>query len=595
MYEIDPRALDLVTQVGAGAGHLAIIENAVKDADDPRVGEATIRLAYALAASSGVTSYTSVHVVSEAASQVRDRVLARRDLLKSVSSARRAKVDLLDEINRRRAARDLSVEQPALGALDIRARDAAIAAAPHLLEKIRRVVVAEAPAPTPKSLLDQATAKTLAKLAPRLPPLSAVRVPVTGRIATLRADSGLARSALAVIRTSSNEESLVAAYAYSDHASEGRSASLRRLMVSAGVSLRAHAQDEVWFPGLPAPTARAVADRFDLKTITFDRDVPRDWRPFYVQMIASALEDFSLAVPGYDPAGLSFHVHMGALQDSALAMHDPRTHTIRLSALTPTGTLAHELAHDLDWSAARRLFAKAGGYATDRSLRETGVRLASSVRGLTQARVVGRGRISPQGSSRPAEVFARSTDWYVADVLASMGRSNGNLTAIEDHLLAGFAATASDAPALEAARALASTLDELTAGTDSVRAAFVRRWSTPEDLDPASLVARTMDAAVYMRRYGRTPFGITRDIQIQLGLGLMCRVEAMAAGSAQDRLLKLAIDARAEGMATRRARSNPSSPRRPQDTRLAVASVAEGLARQGLFEFAPAPFRPRCN
>src|SRR6185436_19727388 len=196
------------------------------------------------------------------------------------------------------------------------------------------------------------------------------------------------------------------------------------------------------------------------------------------QMLADALGDFERALPAYDPAGLSFNIEMGALPDSALAMHDPRTHTIRLSAMTPSGTLAHELAHDVDWRAARGLFAKSGGYATDRSQCESALRLSSSVRGLTTARIAGRGRISPYGSGRPAEVFARSVDWFVADALAEMGRSNGFLSAIEDPLITGFAVVPGDAPSLGGASALVRGLAEMTYVPDSLTTSYVGRWES---------------------------------------------------------------------------------------------------------------------
>ncbi len=595
VYEIAPGALSLVSQPGSAAGHLRIIEEVVADADDPRVGEVAVRIAYALAASSGATSLTSLPIVAEAAAQVRDRVLAQRDLRTAIRMAQRDGVSLIDELIHLRTTRALSVEAPLLGALSADQREAAIDAAPEILERIEALVPEIDTARAPASLVDKKSAVALATIATRQPPLAAVRVPVTGRLATLRADSQLARSAIAVIGTASNEESLIAAYAYADHDSEGRSASLRRLMVSAGVSLRAHAQDRVWFSASSSTTASAVVARHALKAITFERGVPGEWRPFYSQMIASALEDFVRVIPGYDPTGLTFHVSMGPLPDSALAIHDPRTHTIRLSAMTPSGTLAHELAHDVDWQAARRLFAKSGGYATDRSLREPSPRLASSVRGLTSARVAGRGRISPQGSSRPAEVFARSVDWFVTDALAAMGRSNGYLSAIEDPLIAGFATLPVDAPALDGARALVGLLGQMTRVSDSTTAGYLARWTSLDGLEPSTTLLRAMDAAILTRRSSRIPRGVTRAMAADLATGSLCRVDAMREGNAQERLLTMAIDARARGIARRRLRYSPSGARLEEDLRMTTARVAEGFAAAGLIELPPAPFRPRCD
>jgi hypothetical protein len=595
VYEIDPRALDLVSQPGAGGGHLALIEHEIHSADDPRVAEAALRTAYALASSSGATGYTSLPVVAEAAAQLRDRELATRDLHRAIARAQADEVDLVSELIHMRTTRELSVEQPLLVALRPDEREAVISRAPELLERIEAVTVRPDTAAPQPSLLDRKAAMILAGLATRLPPLAAIRVPVTGRAATLRADSALARSALPVIAAASNEESLVAAYAFADIASHGASSALRRLMVSAGASLRAHAQDRPWFPGGPSPSPGSVIGRFGLKAIAFDRDVPGEWRPFFTQMIATALEDFERAVPGYEPRGLSFSVEMGALPDSALAMHDPRTHTIRLSVMTPTGTLAHELAHDVDWQAARRLFAKSGGYATDRSIRENSVQLTRSVRGLTSARIAGRGRISPHGSSRPAEVFARSVDWFVADALAAMGRSDGYLSAIEDPQMAGFAAAPADAPSLAAASALMHTLAEMTYIPDSASLDYVRRWSTLDALDPSTIISRTMDAPVYLRRSSRIPLGLTPAIVSELAAGPLCRVDAMREGTPQERLLALAIEARARGIVVRRARYAPPGPVAPDDLSLTMARVAESFARAGLIELPPAPFQPRCD
>jgi hypothetical protein len=612
VYEIDGHVLDAMSHAGSGPGHLDIIEDVIGRADDPRVGEASIRIAYGLAASNGSTSLTSMPVVAEVAAQVRDRRLAMRDLRHAVSLARADGVDLIDELVHLRAARKLLVEGPVLSALPAADRESAIDMAPAILARIEAVrpgaaidmapaILARIEAVRPgaanevsPSLLDKSAAIELAALAIAYPPLAAIRIPVTGRASTLRADSALARSALPVIAAASNEESLVAAFAFADAADETRSATLRRLMVSAGVGLRAHAQDPVWFGNEPVSIG-SVIGRYALKSITFDRQIPTAWRPFYAQMIAGALDDFTRALPGYDPTGLSFTVEMGPLPDSALAMHDPRTHTIRLSAMTPSGTLAHELAHDVDWRAARRLFAKSGGYATDRSQREQSLRLSSSVRGLTQARIAGRGRISPTGSSRPAEYFARSVDWFVADALASAGRSNGFLSAIQDPILSGFATATADAPSPETSRALIGTLTEMTYLPDSMAAGYVSRWASLYLLDPSTIVLRTIDAPVPSRRGPRQFFGVTREMTAALSTGALCQVATLRTGSAQDRLVAMAIDARAKGIIARRERYAPSLARAASDPRPMLAAVAEGVARLGLVDLAPAPFRPRCD
>jgi hypothetical protein len=611
IYEIDARALDPVAAPALSRGHLAILEDVMGGEDDPRVGEAALRIAYGLAAANGTTSLTSLPVVAEVTAQIRDRILATRDLRRALRRAEMDGVDIVEELVHLRATRELEVEQPLLRPLTPSEREAAIDAAPAILARIESIPAVAPGSFAPATLLDKRAAMTLARIAPRLPPLAATRVVVTGRAATLRGDTALDRNAVAVINSAANEESLVAAYAFADRVSSGASIALPRLMVSAAVSLRAHAQDRVWFPGDPSPTTGSVIGRFALRGITFEKDVPASWRPFYVRMIASSLEDFGRAVPGYDPAGLSFRVGMDALRDSALALHDPRTHTIHLSALTPSGTLAHELAHDVDWQAARRLFARSGGYATDRSVRESPIRLSSSMLGLTSARTTG-ARISPNGSARPAEVFARSIDWFVADALANAGRSNGYLTAIGDPLLAGFAATPGDAASLGAASSLVRSIAEMTWIPDSMAAGYVERWSSLDRLDPSTVVLRVMDAQIGTRRNVRFRGGLPASIAAGLASGAACRVDAMRQGSAQERLVAMTIDARARGILVRRARfMSPAArpawarallgdpmvdPHAADDVmRRTVASLVEGAAQAGLLDFPPAPFQPACR
>jgi hypothetical protein len=612
IYDVDPRALDVIALPGMGAGHLEIIREAISRTRNPRVAEASVRVAYGLAASNGTTSMTSLPVVAEVAAQARDRVLAIRDLREAIRRSEDDDVDLVEEIVLLRSLRELDVERPLLIPLTPSEREDAIDGASEILRRIAMVTRGAADSMAIYPGLDEKAAMELARVAQRLPPIAATRVIVAARTGTLRSDSTLGRDAIGVIGSAANEESLVAGYAYANRLSGGRSAALQRLMVSAGVALRAHAQDRVWFPGEPAAGVGAVIGRFGLKTIAFDAGIPVAWKPYYAHVIASALEDFTRAVPGYDPAGLSFRIEMGALPDSALAMHDPRTHTIRMSAMTPGGTLAHELAHDVDWQAGRRLFARSGGYATDRSVREGAIRLSSSMRGLASARMAGRGRVSSQGSSRPAEVFARSVDWFVADALAAMGRSNGHLSAIEDPLLSGFAATPGDAASLEAASSLVHGLAEMTWMPDSLASDYVRRWQSLDQLDPSTIVLRMADAPMSMRRGARPVFGVSQSMMTDLATGMLCRMEVLRSGTAQERLIAMAIDARARGIVVRRARySSPAMrpawaqaalgavPYHPaaadEILRRTTAAVAEGAARAGLIELAPAPFRPGCD
>ena len=274
IYEIDPRALDPVAGSALSKGHLALLEEVLRAEDDPRIGEASLRIAYGLAAANGTTSLTSLPVVAEVAAQVRDRILASRDLRRALRRAESDGVDIVEELVHLRATRELEVEQPLLRPLTPAERDAAIDAAPRILARIELIPASAPEAPAPATLLDKRAAMALARIAPRLPPLAAARVIVTARAATLRGDTALGRNAVAVINAAANEESLVAAHAFADRVSGGRSVALPRLRVSAAVALRAHAQDRVWFPGDPSPTTGSVIGRFALRGISFEKDVP---------------------------------------------------------------------------------------------------------------------------------------------------------------------------------------------------------------------------------------------------------------------------------------------------------------------------------
>ena len=269
--------------------------------------------------------------------------------------------------------------------------------------------------------------------AARLAALGAEQPPQSQVVVTLGAHSS------APLRAT-NEETLIASYA----AVATRDDSVRRTSalttLSAAVALRTLAQREPWFVGDPAPSASDIVAEFGVRGVTFSRDVPADWRPLYLRELRDGLRDMQLALPALRFDDLRLHFGAEALPDSALAMHDPRTRTLDLSIMTSGGTLAHELAHDLDWQTARRLFASSGGYSTDRALSERRGPLARSVRGLAEARLLRpmSGVASPPAADRPAELFARGVDWYVATALALDGRSNGFLTAVEDATLLGL-------------------------------------------------------------------------------------------------------------------------------------------------------------
>jgi hypothetical protein len=264
--------------------------------------------------------------------------------------------------------------------------------------------------------------------------------------ATPAGSAGVARRRFA--DRARSEETLVAELAVASQRPDGGLPSdVARVALSATVAMRPFAQDTLLpvalapaargrsaVPGTPTP--EAVAARFGLRAVTFDATVPASWRPYHLAQLAEALEDLHAVLPWVDFDGLAVRIGESAKRDSALALHDPGTRTLYLPAATGAGTIAHELAHDLDWQTARTRLAVRGAYSTDRALREGRGELAASVRGLTVARPLG---ARAGATERPAELFARGVDWFVAAALAGSGRMNGALSAVQDEALAGYA------------------------------------------------------------------------------------------------------------------------------------------------------------
>jgi len=334
-YEVDASVLDAVGSPGSGVDHLRLIDQVIASATDPRVGEATIRLAYGLASGSGTIRAGSLPAVIDVAAMLRDRALAERDLRRAVARAREGNAGLIDELIRERITRALDVERPLIGALSPRLQDDAIAGVSAVVSRIEGIRLGGVVAvPTNHSMLDARSAVIVSRLGARLPPVAATVVTLQMRGALLRSDSTLTPAMARFLLGATNEESLIAAFAYATHNAGRPSVGAARIMVSAAVALRALAQEAVWFPGDVEPSAGEIVGRYGLRAITFDADVPPVWHPYYVRMVESALDDLHRVLPAYEPTGLAIHIGMRALRDSALAIHDPRTHTLLLSAAT---------------------------------------------------------------------------------------------------------------------------------------------------------------------------------------------------------------------------------------------------------------------
>lgn len=605
-YVVDPAVLDGIgpwSSDGRGAtglAHVELIERAVRSASDPRAGELAVRLAYMIAAGSGSITSSSVSVVAEVAALTRDRELAAADLRDLLSGAEQSGSDVLELVARRRAARGAGfrVEQPALATLSEALRTEAMNATPALVRAIDTLNRAEPRArPTASySLLGEQFAIRAATLGARRPAIGQVTV-------SLRAQRAIPAWAM-------NDETMAAVYATLD-ASDSANRVAAMSVLSTAVSMRGLAQEAPWFDGDVGPTAADITAEFGLAGILFARSVPMSWRGYYVRELGNSLRDMQQALPAVSFQGLRIRFGTDPLPDSALAMHDPSTRTLQLSVFTSSGTLAHELSHDLDWQTARRLYADGGGYSTDRAVRDRRGPLAASVRGLGEARVVRSftGLPSSPPSERPVELFARSSDWFVASMLALQGRSNGFLSAVEDPMLAGYAAGAPAGVGTVGVTSLLDAIEQMTYISDTARVNFEAAWANPETIDPTILVRRVLETPVAWRFTWPRPNRATLPASLQPGV---CSLGSSAEAKARRHLLALAVDARARGALLRRARFYPTSMRydwvnsaigaAPWNRELGdalemslrmsvVSELSTSLSAQGVVPLVPAIFR----
>ncbi len=427
----------------------------------------------------------------------------------------------------------------------------------------------------PRPLLARAAAVRAAAVAARFhaPPQAPIVVAIASYRGSLRGNDHLsfprraARERFAALAR--NEESFAAEFDVLDAESDGAGEIPALTALSAAVAMRAYAQEEVWLPGWPGPSDKDLHDRFGLAAVTFDANVPASWRPYYRRMIASALADMQRVIPSLTVAGLHIHVGDSPLKDAALAFHDPNTRTLFLPVGTGAGTIAHEVAHDLDWQVARTRYGTRAQYATDRAILDAKGPLAASLRGLTAAVLIPplpENNYSPPHAQRPAEVFARSVDWLVAVSLAREGRTNGYLSSVQDDMLTGYVTVTPPDISGEAGRSLVRILDDVSPVDDSMREWFLTRYGIGRALTPYDLVRRVSEASVPLDGWGRvvSPTRLLAAVRAARDSGLATiRTEACRAGatdgdheSAATRrdLVLLAAQSRAHGIVRGAAR-----------------------------------------
>lgn len=468
VYHIPPEVLDRVALLGVAPGvgtarqQLDLMEEVVERAPTARGGERAVRLGYLLAEAEKTVVPGASGVAAHVAALLADRRSAREDATRLLRAAARTRSHPVEMVRDWRAVLRFRVEQPALAPLSPRGAEAEARLAPGVALSLRALAqrmsvptsLVQAPVhPAPllrEGWLSPRAADRLLALAAdfNYPPQSPVAVAVSIQREPLLSAPHLEEWERAARRAFAdaawNEERFAAAYAQLRSTRAGAGPRVRLAALQAAVFLRVWNQEEPWFPGDVAPAERDLRSRFGLAGVDFDSSVPAEWRPYFRRMLARSLVDLQRVLPTMGLRGL--RVRFGPLPEErshALAMHDPKTRTLHLPPYTGPGTLAHELTHDLDWQLAERRYGTRRGYATDLAVkRSPGDRIASSLARLSESLVrAAEHAIDNPHETRPAEVFARANDWFVAAALAREGRMGGYLTSFQDPALTGFGST----------------------------------------------------------------------------------------------------------------------------------------------------------
>lgn len=511
-YHIDPAALDRVGTFGVhawpgiGRWHRDRIERTIREADDPRAGEEAVRIAYGLAAAEDQVSVEAQSLAARAAALVHDRIVARRDALALLDAASRTHEDPLVLLRQWRRSRRFQVEQPRMVGVTAKQEKESVALALELADALREQsgrFAASQRMPSGSidpihTLLSPRAAEQLLEAAieldqpPQTPVFIAARQ-LAREAATqpfLPAEEKRTRERFNTVAYS--EERYIAERALLERVSPW-DAAIARADLFAAVSLRSYAQEEVWYPSMGGPGPRALQERYGLAEVSFDRTVPAPWRPYYRRMLARSLDDMLRVMPALNLRGLSVHFGSTSGSTGALAMHEPTPRRLVLPPTTGAGTIAHEVAHDVDWQVALRRYRVRGDYATDRATRSSEGMIASHMRDLRAATLMTNNPVPTAHDRRPAEVFARGVDWYVAVSLARDGRLNGYVSSVQDELLTGYGTVRPPDVTGSAGDALMGVLDELAPIYREQRDAFRQAYGSRRSLRAYDLVRQVLE------------------------------------------------------------------------------------------------------
>jgi hypothetical protein len=507
-YQVDPAALDRVGEGGPGASagsggqHLRLIEGAITEAPTPLAGELAVRLAYKIAAMEGTVPPHAPQFTTRAAAMIRDREIARRDASRLLGSSDAKGADPLAVLPRWRAGRLFRVEAPVLVPLAHHDEREALQIVATLLRTIRGLARQAATTGDPAhpevrpSLLPAKTAVQLDSIAVafNMPPRAALAVTVRKYQRDLLSAPGLLDSDVArreALATAFDDELFVARMAQIDRSDPDVTPS--RIALWVAVALRPYAQEPAWMPGMGGPRNREVEEHFGLASLRFDADIPSEWRPYLRASLVQAIRDMQRVMPALELKGVN--VRFGATNHGSapLAMHDPKRREIILPPSSAAGTLAHEIAHDIDWQIARKRFKVRGDYGTDRVARARGDRLHAHVQTLGSATDEPGVFMDYQmmaHARRPTENFARAVDWFVTAALASDGRTNGHLSSIQDGVLTGYGSARPPDVTGRTADAILRILDEVAPLYPETRHSFAIEHGSGRSLSALDL-ART--------------------------------------------------------------------------------------------------------
>lgn len=472
--------------------HHDLISRTVRGGRDPRAGESIVRLAYALGVAEGIVPRSAFGAAVLLAALERDRTLSMADArrLREVAHAQAANPVAL--VAPWRATRRFAVERPPLEHLPGSPEPEVVARTRTLLERLRvlsRYAGEERPGsvapsdalpgvvPATSPLIGRAASERWSQLLTRdaAPPQAPVVVSLLRvRATVLGARDGEGRAARdRLLRRARTEESLAAEHAAAVRRM-GAHAGLARAMLQVAVALRAYGQEPVWTPASPSPSAAVLRRRHGLASIVFDDSIPTSWQPYYLSVLDGALVDMRRVLPALDVRGLRVQFGRTPMGDVALALHEPRARRLFLPPATMSGALAHELAHDLDWTASER-----NDYSTDESVRNGQQRLAAALARLTSDSLAVPGpenQYRVAHTQRPTEIFAFTFDWFIVASLGMISRSSGHLSAAQDDLLAGYVGVAAPDVTGESGAALMVLLQQITSVPAAVRAAFLERY-----------------------------------------------------------------------------------------------------------------------